>query len=127
MVNAIPHKLLKRADYYSCPQDLFLLRGSFTISEQKVIATVTGTLKNDITEQTKLVVAFGDSNVAALAEPIVFDACTGSGCPIKAGDAINQKVEFKLPDQLPKSYNTVFSMANSESDILGCFDFPYSF
>ncbi|CAG8567589.1 1648_t:CDS:1 [Funneliformis mosseae] len=125
MVNAIPHKLLKRSGYYSCPQDLFLLRGSFTMSDQKYTATVTGTLKNDVTEQTKLVVAFGDSNGAALADPIVFDACTGSGCPIKAGDAINQQVEFQAPGKLPKPYNMVFSMANSESDILGCFYFPF--
>ncbi|CAG8648078.1 12624_t:CDS:2 [Funneliformis caledonium] len=89
---------------------------------QKITAIVTRILKNDVTEQTKLVVAFSDKNGATLAELIFFDACTGSGCPIKAGDAINQKVEFNLPD---KSFYMVFSMANSESDVLGCFYFLY--
>ncbi|CAG8670704.1 3298_t:CDS:2 [Funneliformis caledonium] len=40
------------------------------MNDQKFTATVTGTLKNDVTVQTKLVVAFGDSNGAALADPL---------------------------------------------------------
>ncbi|CAG8674585.1 15725_t:CDS:1 [Funneliformis mosseae] len=78
MVNAIPHKLLKRSGYYSCPP----LGGTLTRTHQKCTATVTA-LNNDVTEQTKLVVAFGNSMGGALADPIVFDACTGSECPIK--------------------------------------------
>ncbi|CAG8739971.1 6614_t:CDS:1, partial [Funneliformis mosseae] len=93
MVNAIPHNLLKRSGYYSCPRDLFLLRGSLKMNDQKFTATVTGTLKNDITEQTKLVVAFGDSNVAALADPLFLML------------VLEVDVQLKLVMQLIKRWN----------------------
>ncbi|CAG8450405.1 2089_t:CDS:1 [Funneliformis mosseae] len=130
MVNAIPHKLLKRSSYYSCPPTGLstppaLLHASFaSVSKNKYKATVSGTFTDKVTKKTKLVIAFvGDSGRTPIAHPNIFAACTGSGCPIKPGVKYNQTVEFQVPDKLSKQFDMVLSVANSESNILGCIEF----
>ncbi|CAI2175192.1 10292_t:CDS:1 [Funneliformis geosporum] len=130
MVNAIPHKLLKRASFSQCPPPpgsntpLPKLEVSISpdppVAGQKVKFSVSGKFSKDITEQTKLGVAFVDTNQNPIEPPTVVDACTGSGCPIKAGDSYNQTAEVPVPDTLPNQYIIGVAVGDSESEGLGC-------
>ncbi|CAG8509591.1 3236_t:CDS:2 [Funneliformis caledonium] len=82
--------------------------------------TISGKFTKDITENTELVVAFIDSNGAALADPTKLPACTGSGCSIKAGEQYTQTVEIQAPDSIPHSTDIFIVMGNSKTDVIGC-------
>ncbi|CAG8615512.1 12054_t:CDS:1 [Funneliformis mosseae] len=129
MVNAIPHKLLKRTSFNACftpgaSSAPALLQVSISpdppVAGTNVKVSVSGTFSKDVTAQTKLVVAFADFSKQPIAPPFVTDACTGSGCPIKAGDSYSQSVDVLVPNNLPSNYIMGAGVGNSESDILGC-------
>ncbi|CAG8625795.1 11214_t:CDS:2 [Funneliformis mosseae] len=113
MVNAIPHKLIKRTtDFIQCPPPegsttkVPLLKVSLSadppVAGQKDTFTVSGKLLKDATEQTKLGVAFVDLNGNTIGDLTVVSACSGSGCKIKAGDQYTQTVDVQVPNNLTK-------------------------
>ncbi|CAG8649068.1 16713_t:CDS:1 [Funneliformis mosseae] len=131
-VNAIPHKLLKRTTKFDAclpPQGSTtpppLLQVSLSpdppAAGQKDTVTVSGKFSEDITEDTMLAVVFAQQDVGIIGDPFITPACTGSGCPIKAGEQYTQTVEIQAPADLPNPYLLGAAVGNPDTqDVLGC-------
>ncbi|CAG8632091.1 9095_t:CDS:2 [Funneliformis caledonium] len=87
---------------------------------QNNVFTVSGKFTKDVTDQTKLAVAFVNSSNKLVEDPTTVPACTGSGCPIKAGDQYTQTMEIHEPGNLTFDYILAFGVGNSVTDLLGC-------
>ncbi|CAG8590419.1 15829_t:CDS:1 [Funneliformis mosseae] len=129
MVNAVPHK--RTTSFGACPPpegshtQIPVLQVSLStdppVAGQKDAFTVSGKFTKDVTDQTKLVIAFVDIiGKKPIQDPTTVPACTGSGCPIKAGDQYTQTVEVQAPENLPVTYALVVGVGNSIPDPLGC-------
>nr|CAB45404.1 hypothetical protein [Funneliformis mosseae] len=54
-------------------------------------------------------------------DPTIVPACTGSGCPIKAGEQYTQTVEVQVPARLPSPYLLGVGVGSADgTDVLGC-------
>ncbi|CAG8748487.1 12543_t:CDS:1, partial [Funneliformis mosseae] len=131
MVNAIPHKLIKRTTIFEqCPPPQgssiappllqVALSADPPVAGQKDTLTISGKLLNDVNEQIKLKISFIDLNKTRIAHPTIVSACTGSGCTIKAGDPYTQTVEVQVPSNLTSSYYLLVFVGNSLYEPLGC-------
>ena len=129
MVNAVPHLLYKRETSFGpCPVSPPITQVDVTISPDPVVAgkpdtfTVSGTLTEDITDETLLLIVFGDPSTGKqVGDTYTQPICTGTGCPIKAGTKFDVTAkDVPVPADLPKAYSIGVGVVNSATDILGC-------
>ncbi|CAB4381050.1 hypothetical protein RhiirA5_360058 [Rhizophagus irregularis] len=104
IVNAIPHQLHKRTTSFSgcanLPPDTPVL--SVTLSPDPVVQestdtfTISGTLKQDITNGYSLYIAFVDDGGNIISSDIV-DICKEVTCPVKAGTPYSTTQNVYVP------------------------------
>ncbi|CAG8719679.1 16541_t:CDS:1 [Funneliformis mosseae] len=128
MVNAIPHKLIKRTTTFKqCPPPEGsttpppLLQVSLSadppVAKQKNTFTVSGKLSRDVAENTRIVISFVDLNK----NTVIFDdfVCTDVRCPIKAGDQFTKTMTVEVPGNLTSSYVLTVGVGYT-SEPIGC-------
>ncbi|CAG8630442.1 11470_t:CDS:2 [Funneliformis caledonium] len=91
------------------------------VAGQKDTVTVSGKFSKDVTNDTILAVVFAQPGEGIIGDPVIVPACTGSGCPIKAGEQYTQTVEIQAPADLPNPYLLGAAVGNPVThDALGC-------
>ncbi|CAG8552160.1 705_t:CDS:1 [Ambispora gerdemannii] len=128
-INAIPHQLHKRTtEFDACsnlPPETPVL--DVTISPDPVVPestdtfTISGTLKQDITDDFKLYIVFTDEHGNIISNDIL-DICKEVACPIKAGTLYQTTQDVYVPTLRGTSY-IVVGIANgteSSDDVLAC-------
>ncbi|RGB24500.1 hypothetical protein C1646_676339 [Rhizophagus diaphanus] len=114
IVNAIPHQLHKRTTSFSgcanvAPDTPVL---SVTLSPDPVVQestdtfTISGTLKQDITNAYSLYIAFVDDGGNIISNDIV-DICKEATCPIKAGTPYSTTQNVYVPSFRGETYIVV--------------------
>ena len=129
IVNAIPHQLHKRTTGFGAcanlPSDTpvlnVILSPDPVVSESTDTFTVSGTLKQDITDAFNLYIAFTDDNGNILSSDIV-NICKEVACPVKAGTPYSTTQSVYVPELSGTSY-IVVGIADgigTDAHILAC-------